>query len=319
MARRFKMKIIAKKRFSMVEVALAIGILAVGAATVITLFPTGIKQTRDSIGQNYSAIFADDTYAYIASMAKDPNSWKSGGGISTLPVTQPSSVVTSSQGLTKISGTDIMSTANNGVFVISKGSSAMQDFQAQVLVWGKDIPTTAATSSLYAITSGAIGISPTGNEDSFDLTKTDGTHFDRNSIQTEKNNSAYNAPGQIFQATNIKMRAKGISTVVVNGQSIDLQKNNDVTFTAPAGDPIVLNIYKTGSGAGQWYITITGGTSTTISNDNGTIIPNLPPPSSNPAIVGKGINVEISWPLIQADYAKRSMLKYYFEVYNMNR
>ncbi len=141
------MKTIMKKWFSMVEVALAIGILAVGAVTVITLFPVGMKQAKDSMGQNYSAIFADDVYAYISSLAKDSALWDDKGIIG-LPSRDkiflngsdtPSFIVSAMPALeNKISGRDNMySTSNKGVYVVAKGTSSRsdQDYSAQVLIW----------------------------------------------------------------------------------------------------------------------------------------------------------------------------------------
>ena len=319
------MKAIIKKYFSMVEVALAIGILAVGAATVVTLFPVGMKQTKDSIGQNYSAIFADDTYAYISSLAKNSDAWKKNstftGAIAALPTAKPNTdnpnnVITSSQGLSKIPGTDIMEKAP-GFYVISKGSQSMQDFQAQVNVWGGTISPFASILSTpsYTMTSDDINISPTGGEYEFTLTKPNGVDvFDRSSMKAIKS-SSYSAD---FEAINIKMRIKGGATFYTNGSSVVLGDKN-ITLTAPVEDPIKVNIHKDTSGLGKWYIKFIGGTSTTVSNDNGDPLPsNMPAPQSEELGISKGIHVEISWPLSQANYNLRNKLKYYFEIYNMS-
>ena len=132
-----------KKYFSMVEVALAIGILAVGAATVVTLFPVGIKQTRDSIGQNYSAIFVDDTYSYFSGLAKQD--WSSITALHTysdvfISSNTPVKVISTTAGYTKISGTDIFSIyPDNGAYAISKSTTSRpgneEDYTAQVLIW----------------------------------------------------------------------------------------------------------------------------------------------------------------------------------------
>ena len=44
----------------MVELALAIAVLAVATASVMSLFFVGIEQNKNSIGDNYSAISSDD-------------------------------------------------------------------------------------------------------------------------------------------------------------------------------------------------------------------------------------------------------------------
>lgn len=125
--------------FSLVEVTLAIGILATGMGLIIALIPIGIRQTRDSIGQNYSAIFAEDIYSYLSSLPKEE--WSS---LSSLPSYtelftngQPSTIISSINQLHKIEGTDLFSTNKNGVFAISKStlSRREEDFSAQIVIW----------------------------------------------------------------------------------------------------------------------------------------------------------------------------------------
>ena len=111
------MKAIIKRYFSMVEIALAIGIFAVGMATIATLVPVWMKPTKDSIGQNYSAVFADDTYSYLSSLAKrggTPSGWDT---ISSMPSyndlfnsnenLKSNYVLSTTNGLSKIQGTAI--------------------------------------------------------------------------------------------------------------------------------------------------------------------------------------------------------------------
>ncbi|MCF7792352.1 MAG: hypothetical protein K9M56_10205 [Victivallales bacterium] len=68
-----------KKYFNMVEVTLSIGILAIGAIGVLTLFPLGLDKNKSSIGENYCADAAGSMLAYIE--RSSINSWSDVTGI----------------------------------------------------------------------------------------------------------------------------------------------------------------------------------------------------------------------------------------------
>ena len=87
-----------QKKFSLIEIALAIGILAVGLTAIMSLLPLGFQETRDSIGENYSSEAADSMLAYIARESFNSDSWNElfdgdeflGGGINcSIPSTKP--------------------------------------------------------------------------------------------------------------------------------------------------------------------------------------------------------------------------------------
>lgn len=67
------MRIKIKYLFNMIEVTLAIGILAVGATAVMALFPLGFNKNKESMGQNYISEEASSLLAYIASVAINPD------------------------------------------------------------------------------------------------------------------------------------------------------------------------------------------------------------------------------------------------------
>lgn len=345
-ASRCKMKAITSKYFSMVEVALAIGILAIGAATVITLVTVGINQSRDSIGQNYSAIFADDTYSYFASQAKlDWNSIFGSGGLpaynSVFPITTENGrLITSTNNLTKITGTDLFSTALPGIYAIVKSTTSRptgeQDYAAQVVVWQSvsdlkfKLPTIPEPTALTApIVSGSIGISPTSSDYSFELTTTDGSIFNKQTMQDSKKSSVYEKEGgQTFSVSNFSFQTKATdnTTINVNGEDISV-KGKAVSFTSAANDPLIVRVWKETGGMGQWYLQISSGSATVTidgvaldlaSIGSGSSGSSGSGVSSTSTSNGVGVNVEISWPLSQTNYDKRSKLRYYFEVYNIN-
>ena len=130
------MKAVRKNFFSMVEVALAVAILAAGATTVITLVPVGIKQKKDAMGENYSAIFTSDAQSYFSSLAKSsfnsltelPNY----NGVFSSDPKQPQ--ITYALKGTSI-GSDLYETNVPGVYYISKSSGNIQDYAGEVIVW----------------------------------------------------------------------------------------------------------------------------------------------------------------------------------------
>ena len=65
-----------KKYFNLVEVALSIGILAIGVTAILALFPVGFDRSRQAIGENYCAEAADSLFSYIARDAtSDVDNW----------------------------------------------------------------------------------------------------------------------------------------------------------------------------------------------------------------------------------------------------
>ena len=61
-----------KKFFNLVEVTLAIAVVGIGIAGVMSLFPVGFQASRDAIGDNYAATAAEQFISLIARKANDP-------------------------------------------------------------------------------------------------------------------------------------------------------------------------------------------------------------------------------------------------------
>jgi len=62
--------------FNMVEIALALAIIGIGIAGIMSLFPVGFNATRDSIGDNFSADAADQFLHWInATVTKNDTNW----------------------------------------------------------------------------------------------------------------------------------------------------------------------------------------------------------------------------------------------------
>ncbi len=63
----------ARRRFSLVEVVLALGILGVGLVQVMRLFPVGLNSVRDAAAERYAADSADHFLHQFALQLKNPS------------------------------------------------------------------------------------------------------------------------------------------------------------------------------------------------------------------------------------------------------
>lgn len=70
-------------RFNMVEVALALVILAIGLSSVMVLFPVGLKASRGSVAENNLADIAERVGSYLQS--RYTGAWKADGDLSSIP------------------------------------------------------------------------------------------------------------------------------------------------------------------------------------------------------------------------------------------
>ena len=66
-------------RFNMVEVALALVILAIGLSSVLVLFPVGLKASRNSIADNNIGDIAERVGAYLQAKYTSSGKWASNG------------------------------------------------------------------------------------------------------------------------------------------------------------------------------------------------------------------------------------------------
>lgn len=160
------MKTQLKKDFSLIEMALAIGILALGAIALVSLFPIGINQNRESIGTNYASMAADTIFAYLSRETNEPTPrWNS--VMATLPtsttlndppyIIKPTSVMNSSAWnipeetiIYTASDVDINNiTITKGVFGIKVKTGDVIDFTGEALVWRQLYYPTPSSSPFY--------------------------------------------------------------------------------------------------------------------------------------------------------------------------
>ena len=126
------MKKLVVRYFNLVEVALAIGILAVGITGIMSLFPLGFQDTRDAIGENYVSETADSMLAYIARSAY--NDWTI---LDSIPTLKPSSSLMSTAGWEQQEGDIYNPHSNPGIYglQVTSGGGAIVDFTGEALLW----------------------------------------------------------------------------------------------------------------------------------------------------------------------------------------
>ncbi|NLF18751.1 MAG: hypothetical protein GX595_16080 [Lentisphaerae bacterium] len=67
--------------FNMIEVLLALGVIAIGAISVLALFPYGLASTRDSVAESFAGDSADQFLHWFAAQAQ--RDWATYAGDST--------------------------------------------------------------------------------------------------------------------------------------------------------------------------------------------------------------------------------------------
>ncbi len=142
-----------RKYFNMIEVTLAIAIVALGMAGILALFPVGFQSARDSVGDNYVNDASQLFLSYIKLRAKEDISippatqtqvnidsvWDD--VIDVIPLTKPDaptpSIDTTDPSLsvwTQAEVPNLYYCGTDGLFRIYSGSG-LNDFKAGVRVW----------------------------------------------------------------------------------------------------------------------------------------------------------------------------------------
>ncbi len=153
------------KYFNLVEMALAIGILAVGVIVVMSLFPVGVNENRKSIGINYSAMAAESMFSHISREASEPSNWDAtlnilplSTSINTPPIIlKPDGILDSSTWSTleegyiyKISDRDVNNIVwTEGVYGIKIKTGDVADFTAEALIWRQLFYSPGSMTPLY--------------------------------------------------------------------------------------------------------------------------------------------------------------------------
>jgi len=134
-----------KKFFNMIEVTLAIAVVGLGMAGIMSLFPVGVQASRDAIGDNYSADSVEQMLAYMAAACQ--SSWttyissdgttgniKEYAAVSPIADTDTTPPVLAD----RIGDTNLFNTAigsGKDVFCIRQPATGNPDFAAHIRIW----------------------------------------------------------------------------------------------------------------------------------------------------------------------------------------
>ncbi len=145
--------------FNMIEITLALGVVAIGILAILGLFPIGANASRDAMTETYASQTADMFLSYVSSQIKSsPANWtayigNASGVGGSIPSTKPSNAnldinpAVSGAGFSN-DGT-IHATATAGVYKLvtyrdddgdrQLDADEMQDFSAIMAVWQEDV------------------------------------------------------------------------------------------------------------------------------------------------------------------------------------
>lgn len=166
MRRNRVIRVIRKRCFSLIEVLLAVVVLALGVIALMGLFPIGLKASRDAMAETYAADAALQFSEYIRFRATtDANGWATTRAM--FPTTQPSPAdladwsVDGAAGMPGTLGRIHQHSSRTGVFkivsfvdsnnnLVPDIDSDIIDFQAILAVWVEQIQAGGSTLPLDA-------------------------------------------------------------------------------------------------------------------------------------------------------------------------
>ena len=330
-----------KNYFSLIEVALAIGVLVFGATIILSMIPVGVKENRDSVAINYSANFANDIYSYLSSEAS--KDWSN--LFDKVPAYNHQVPETNHLTWKNPIGDIWMTDAtDNGVYGLKRPDG---NFLAQANIWLSD-PQDDFEDKGYPVKSS--DISPAN--DTFTLVGTfNGSGYTLTSdILKSKLKTSNDTIGETlkegsvhFIATNLKFKLQGNSnlpdtyflnndgeiekipsTKQGNDKYIEISSDNGITFEAYVSND---NIDKNGNANGQWHIVVKGRCSSLkTSNHSDYTSPQDLTSGKTPVPVAYRLNIEISWPIraittgekLDNVYASRKKMRYFFDLFDKN-
>ena len=135
-----------RKYFNMIEVTLAIAIVALGMVGIVALFPVGLQSARDAVGDNYVNDSSQLFLSYVKlSAKKDPatitqanidSQWNA--TMVTIPTTKPDSTCSTEPTAVFTATSEVPSIytcSTSGLYRVFQGSTGVNDFKAAVRIW----------------------------------------------------------------------------------------------------------------------------------------------------------------------------------------
>ena len=135
-------------RFNMVEIVLAIAIIAIGISSILVLFPIGIQQTRSAMDENSISDVSESIALYVRGQLL--NQWKNAGSapawleLTAKPGNAASPNLTAVAGFSRtfsVNGVEfidgLQSTGTAGLFKFTRvADDGTEIFSADVRIWG---------------------------------------------------------------------------------------------------------------------------------------------------------------------------------------
>jgi len=158
-----------KACFNMVEIALAMAVLALGVISIMALFPIGLNANRDSMAESYAADSADQFVHQLEDLIRRSGGWAlyiTGGGI---PALKPATDDFTGTVVPNTDGT-MFTGASGGIFKViryidqnsskSYDTGDILDFEAIVVVWQEavSVPTATGATALPNTVAAALNV-----------------------------------------------------------------------------------------------------------------------------------------------------------------
>jgi len=141
--------------FNIVEIALALAIVGIGAAGIMSLFPVALNASRDAIGDSNAPDVAEQFYSWLQGKLKVEAStdWSTSAFLTGIPSSKPTP-----DGFEITSSTthfeNIYYSGTSGLYKVMQASGSVTDFSAIVKVWKADVLNVYINGSHYDLTSG---------------------------------------------------------------------------------------------------------------------------------------------------------------------
>ncbi len=132
-----------RKYFNMIEIVLALGVIAIGFVSILALFPVGLNASRDAVAESYSAHSADQfVHYFVNELKKSQANWDNFKVLSKPLVTDPEpSWQTTPVNNTNLYLPDPATPDSRFYKIIQKAAGGdVVDFSGIYRVWPLDVP-----------------------------------------------------------------------------------------------------------------------------------------------------------------------------------
>jgi len=267
-----------KRFFSLIEIVLAIAIIAIGCASIMALFPAGLIENRKAIVQNNAANSAESIFAYISNQASSASNlitWQS--FVNSFPNNKPASVLegadilepvqfqTEEDGSPKLDanedkiviGNIYDSEDNKGIYAIKLKTGKHNDMIGEVLIWIDEVKKTYFGKTLISSGLGTDNIIGVNIELSFPVEKPYSTRdkfqyyfeiFNKNSEATQPDTPLFDE-GDGYVTVNYKSRisVEVLGTFFAYSNNYKAKVYLQLEVTEPDGTVTVSTPFNNGS------------------------------------------------------------------------